>query len=170
MSGEQTTQFRRRARQFRLAATLAIAAIAGVILLTLIVILTRWNAFGDTALVRLALTWTPAIFYLWALWALRSMFAAFAGAGPAFTPIVANALTNIGWALLSGAAVTLVLAPFVLTLAHSHAMGGFAIFNVPALTIAIVGLALIATAHMLRRAAEIEAQAAALKSELEEFF
>ena len=46
---------------------------------------------------------------------------------------------------------------------------GFATFNVPALTLGVVGLALIATANLLRRGAEVEAEAGSLKAELGEF-
>ncbi len=83
---------------------------------------------------------------------------------------MAAALVRIGWGLLLGALTTLVTSLFVLAMSAPRGMaGGFATFNVPALTLCVVGLALIATAHVLRRAARIEAEAASLKAELEEF-
>ena len=46
---------------------------------------------------------------------------------------------------------------------------GFAVFDVPALTLGVVGLALIVLAGMLRRAAAIEAEATKLRTTLKEF-
>lgn len=162
--------FQKQNRLFGLIASIAIGAITGVIILTLLVVATRWDAMAAHTVQRLALTWSPAPFYLWALWSLRTMFVRFADAGPAFQPALAAALVRIGWGLILGAATTIALMPVVLTLTPPRPMGGsFAIFNVPALTLGVVRLALLATAHMLRRGQEIEAEAAALKTELGEF-
>jgi len=162
--------FRRRNRLFAAIATAAIAVIAGIMALTLLVVITRWDALADQTLRRLALTWAPTPFYLWALWSLRGMFGAFARAGLSFQPALAGALVRIGWGLLLGALTTLVASPFVLAMRAPRGMtGGFATFNVPAFTLGIVGLALIATARILRHGARIEAEAASLRAELEEF-
>ena len=162
--------FQKRNRQFGMIASVAIAAILGFVVLTVLTLAARWDAMTMSTVQRLALTWSPAPFYLWALWSLRAMFAGFAAAGPTFQPVLATALVRIAWGLILGAATTILMVPVVLTVTPPRPMGGsFAVFNVPALTLAVVGMALLATAHMLRRGLEIEAEAASLKAELGEF-
>jgi hypothetical protein len=98
------------------------------------------------------------------------MFAGFADAGPVFRPVLATGLMRIAWGLILGAGTAILLTPALLTIAPARPMGGtFAVFNVPALTLATVGLALLAVAHMLHRGLEIAVEAASLKAELGEF-
>lgn len=164
-------QFQRRNRLFAMLTGVALAAIIGVVALTLVALAARWDAMTAPTVTRLALIWSPMLFYAWALWSLRQMFAGFAVAGPTFQPVLATALVRIAWALMLGAATTILLAPVVLTMTPPRPMGGhFAIFNVPALTLGVVGMALLATAHMLRRGLEIEAEARKVRSQLAEFF
>jgi DUF2975 family protein len=170
MNQPDTGIFRRLSRRLRLAAAAAMAVIVLAALLTLTVAVLRWDAFGPRALGRIALTWSPVVFYLWALWTLRTMFSAFASGGLAFQPVVARALSRVGWALALGAATTVATAPIVLSLTSQPRMGGFAVFNLPAITLGVVGLALIAVAALLKRGMALEAEAASLKAELGEFF
>jgi hypothetical protein len=123
----------------------------------------------EETLQKVVLAWAPAGFYLWAVWTLRGMFVALARGGPAFQPAVIQALSRVGWALLLGASVSVVLAPVVRMLTVPRPVAGFAMLNVPALTLAVVGLALIAVARMLRRGARLEAEAASLKAMLKDF-
>lgn len=163
--------FQARNRLFGALASAAVAVILAVIGLTLFVIIRHWDVIADTTLRRLALTWCPTPFYLWALWSLRTMFVDLAKAGITFQPTLVTAIMRVGWGLLLGAITTLATTPFILALGSHHGMtGAFATFNVPALTIALVGLALIAAARILRHGVELEAESASLKAELEEFF
>ncbi len=163
-------RFRSQSRQFQRVASVAFAVILTLAVLTVAVAVARWDAMGPRALSRLALIWAPAGFYLWALWTLRAMFAGFARGGLAFQPAIARAISRVGWALLLGAATTLATSPLVLALTVPHRMGGFAAINLPALTLGVVGLALIAVAAMMRRGMALEAQTASLKATLDEFF
>jgi hypothetical protein len=161
--------FVRRARQFRVVAGIVMALIVAMMALTLFVLCLRASVFGAAAIQRIALSWLPSLFYLWAIWTVRQLFGALAAEGPVFRPLLASAMTRIGGALLLGAATTIATAPIILALTVRRGMGSFAIFNVPALTIGTVGLALIATAYLLRLAIRIQDEAAALRQELEEF-
>jgi hypothetical protein len=138
--------------------------------LTAFVIVSRWPEISEATLERLALTWSPTPFYLWALWSLSRLFRNLWLRGADLSLAMAGALVRIGWGLLLGAATALAASPFLLALAGSQRMEGrFATLNVPALTIGVVGLAMLATAHMVRRGAAFEAEATELRAELGEF-
>ncbi len=164
-------RFRRQNRLFALGAGLVLAGMAAIIALLLFA-MTRQSP--EERLVigsRLALTWSPALFYLWALWTLRGMFAGLARGGPGLQgEIVARALNRVGWALTLGSAAAVLVSPYVLAQTQRpHAMATFAAVDVPAATLGVVGLALIAVSAMLRRAAALEAEAADLKTVLKDF-
>ena len=149
----------------------AVAVIAGIVsaalLLTLIVLLTSSCPCATRVSNGYKQSWAPAAFYLWAFRAAPS--SALARGGLNFQPLIAQALSRVGWALALGAGVSVAAAPLTLSLGGPHAFGGFAVFDVPALTLGVVGLALIVLANMLRRATAIEAEATKLKATLQEF-
>lgn len=165
----EVAAFRSRSRRFAIATALVLAAILTVCALHLLVILLRGQVMRPETLQKLALGWAPAPFYLWALWTLRGMFAALARTGISFQPTVSRALGRVGLALVLGAGVSLLASPMMLALIRPRTIGGFAILNVPSLTIGVVGLALMATGLMLRHAARLEAETARLKATLEDF-
>lgn len=166
----ELSQFRQRSRQFAGAATAVVAVIGVIIVLTLGVVVLRGQAMGWARVTRLALSWTPAVCYLWALWTLRGMFRALARDGLTFQPAVTRALGRVGWALAGGAVLTLLEAPVVVWLTGGGGPGGgFATLNVPALTLGVTGLALVVLAAMLRRGARLEAETTRLKAVLNDF-
>jgi hypothetical protein len=116
--------------------------------------------------------WLPAAFYLWAMLQLRALFAALGGDAPANATAgvaVAVVVGRVGWALMLGAAATLV--PLFNLFANLATRGGTLVaYLVPAVTLFAIGLALVALAPMLTRAIALEAKTAALKAELDEFF
>lgn len=165
----EVASFRHRNRGFAAAATIILIVVCSIVGLTLAVVVLQGHAMRAETLQKVALAWAPAAFYLWALWILRGMFAALARGGLAFQPVVIRALSRVGWALLLGASVSLLLAPVARMLAVSRPVAGFAVLNLPSLTLGVVGLALIAVARMLREGARLEAEAASLKAMLEDF-
>jgi hypothetical protein len=165
---DETERFRRLNGRLAVVATLAIAAIGGVMAITLVVV-ARWRFSHPETLTRLLLTWSPSAFYLWALWTLRGLFAGLSRSGPSAQPSITRALARIGWALMGGAVTTLVTAPVVLAMENPHRAGGFAVFNVPALTLGLLGLALIIVARMLKQAIAAEARVKSLENVLEGF-
>lgn len=165
---DETLRFRCLNRRLALAATAAIALIALFVALSLLVLaLGRLRA--PETLMRLALTWSPSAFYLWALWTLRGLFAGLAREGPGLRPAVTTALSRIGWALVGGAVTTFIAAPLVAFIETHHQGGWFGTFNTPALTLCLLGLALVVLARMLRRAAHLETRVEALENVLESF-
>ena len=70
---------------------------------------------------------------------------------------------------MAGSALTVATAPAILALSHPAPSGWFATFNVPALTLFMLGMALAIIARMLRRAIALEAEADEMKGVLEGF-
>ena len=102
----------------------------------------------------------PMLFYLWAIWAVQRAIASI-GRGELFGLIVPRLLTQIGLALFLGGIVNVFVAPLLLKLAFGR--GGYAAYDVAAITLGVVGLALIVVAQLLR-------QAASMRAELDEMF
>ena len=161
-------RFRRHNRWLGRAATGVIAIIAAIMGLTLAII-SHGRLSHPDVVARLALTWSPSVFYLGALWTLRGLFAGLAKAGLSFQPSLTRALARTGWALMAGSLLTMVTTPMILALSHPIPSGWFATFNVPALTLFMLGLALAIIARMLERAVALQAEAAQMKGDLEGF-
>jgi hypothetical protein len=120
------------------------------------------------------INWIPALFYGWALWALRKLFADLAGLaldsrwGAEVCGRIAAAWSGIGWALMLGAVSTLV--PLVnFFLAPAARGGNIVVFLVPALTLFTVGLAMTLLTHLSQRAVALETEAKTLRDELAGF-
>jgi hypothetical protein len=115
------------------------------------------------------LNWLPAAFYLWAVWQLRGLFKALSTGADAALPRIARVVGRVGWAIMLGAIATLV--PLVNFVANQSTRGGtFVVYLVPAITLFLLGLALMVFAPMLNRVIALEAKAQSLKAELDEFF
>jgi hypothetical protein len=172
-SSHDLANFRAANRRYSIIATITIG---------LVVTLMAFYTFAVThALVTASLfplgwivNWVPAVFYLWALWQLRGLFTALSKEVVSPSRSVATAVGRVGWALMLGAATTLI--PIVNFFASAvgtspNPRGGtFIVYFVPAITLFLLGLALIALAPMLNRAIELEAEAESLKAELGGFF
>lgn len=169
MSGEPTAAFRQRNRILLFATTGVIAFIGLVIAASLFIVAMRGGVMSDERLLRMAVSWLPAVFYIWVLWSIRDLFRALAGGTFGFAHMIV-ALARVGWGLTLGATTALMITPLLMMLNENERIrGAFALLNVPALTLVIVGLALIVLSHMMRRALMLEAEAARLKATLEEF-
>jgi len=164
----EAARFQRRNRAFYWAATAVIAALVFFAALQIFVHIRLGEAATARGTNILILSWAPALFYLYGLWSVRDMFAALSRKGFIFHDVVASALVRVGWALLLGALVSLAALPVLISLG-SRILGQFAIFGAPALTIGVIGLALIAASGMVRRAAQLEVKAASLRAVLDDF-
>ena len=102
----------------------------------------------------------PMLFYLWAIWAVQRAIAAI-GRGELFGLVVPRLLTQVGLALFFGGIVNVFATPSLLRLVTGR--GGLAAYDVAAITLGVVGLALVVVAQLLR-------QAAAMRAELDEIF
>ncbi|HEY0112082.1 MAG TPA: DUF2975 domain-containing protein [Allosphingosinicella sp.] len=121
--------------------------------------------------------WTPALFYLFALWAIGRAFAAF-GRGGTFGPSVARGCTHAGVALALGAAASAVAVPNMLRLFVQRGLiegpprgyGSVLVFDMAYVAVGVVGIAFVLLGRLLERATEIEREAGELRAELGEFF
>lgn len=128
-------------------------------------------------LIRALVLWSPAVFYLYSLWAIRSAFRSFA-LGGVFGPSIATGCTRAGVALAIGATLSAVGLPNLMRLLRDmglleglgSAFVGVLVFDTAYLAVGVVGLALILLGRLLARAAEIQADAARLEDELGGFF
>lgn len=131
----------------------------------------------EPVLLRAAVVWSPSIFHLYALWAVRSAFRDFA-IGGIFGPAIATGCTRAGVALAIGATLSAVGVPNLMRILHAQNLAdrspaestGVLIFDTAYLAVGVVGLALVLLGRLLRRAVEIQSEAAAMRSELDEFF
>ena len=123
------------------------------------------------------ITWAPAIFYLYALWAIRGAFRDFAQGGQ-FGPAIAAGCTRAGIFLAAGGTMSAVGVPNIHRLMQLQGVPGGPIqrigtllhFDAAYLAVGVVGLALILLGRLLHRAADLQSEAARLRGELDEFF
>jgi hypothetical protein len=128
-------------------------------------------------LIRALVLWSPAVFYLYSLWAIRSGFRSFA-LGGVFGPAIATGCTRAGIALAIGATLSAVGLPNLMRVLQDmgileglgSSFAGVLIFDTAYLAVGVVGLALILLGRLLARAAEIQADAARMQDELGGFF
>jgi hypothetical protein len=148
------------------ATTIVIVAILGVMAIYAIVLL---KGVQPATFFRLALSWSPCLFYLWALLALRRFFGELSNNPTGARTGIAQTLSVVGLALLLGALTSILLTPLISMLTLPHRLGGFPLFDVPALTLGSVGAGLLIVTRMLKRALRFEAEAKSLKTVLEGF-
>lgn len=169
-AGPEIAAFQRRNRLFAWLTAAVLAGIALIVVILMYALAVREPDDRVAIASKLAITWSPALFYLWALWSLRGMFAALSTGAGFRGGAVAGPLARVGWALALGSAMTVFVSPYVLEMVERpHAMAAFAAIDIPAATLGVVGLALVALSGMLRRAAELEQEAADLKTVLGDF-
>lgn len=122
--------------------------------------------------------WFPAFFYLFALWAIGRAFGGFARGG-LFGTAMAKGCRGAGIALAFGAAASALGVPNAMRLLAQNGLipGGparrfasFMIFDTAYLAVGVVGIALFLLGGLLERAAEVQQEAQALRTELGEFF
>lgn len=111
--------------------------------------------------------WSPVLFYLAALLAMAWMFAQVAAARPVWRA-TARGLGLIGWALMLGSMMTVLVQPRLMQLhwvrevmaqQGRHApVGGILHFDVPAIVVGVVGLAMLLLGGLLRRAEAVQSE------------
>lgn len=116
----------------------------------------------------IALTyWSPVLFYLAALLAMARMFAQVAAARPVWRA-TAHGLGLTGWALMLGSVMTVLIQPRLMQLdwvrevmaeQGRHApVSGVLHFDVPAIVVGVVGLAMLLLGDLLRRAEAVQSE------------
>lgn len=99
---------------------------------------------------------TPALLYLGALWALRQAAAAVA-AGGAFGEAVVRPLRRVGFCLIGGAVISLLVMPLVHQL-FGQGQPRLIDYDVATLIIAGIGLGLIFLSRLIREAGTVQAE------------
>ena len=172
---ESAERIQRRSRQFATATVLMGVVIVGAFAVTM------GNAFRAPAAdqpelqVMYAVYWLPTLFYLWALVAIRRTFRDI-GAGALFAPAVARGLRQVGWALLTGGIVNLIV---IRIIQNSYLPRGFSSgethlfrglnFDPAYVMLILIGLALLLLSQLIKAAADESAKAKRLETELTEF-
>jgi hypothetical protein len=114
------------------------------------------DADGMRLLAFECVTACPEILYLLALWWIRQALAAFAK-GELYTPVITHMLDRVGVMLAAGAVISVFIVPSAAK-ALGFAPGYVIAFDVTGLVLGAVGLSLKIIAHVLRRAAQIQAE------------
>jgi len=161
---ESTQEIRRRSRQFATATMLLGLVIVAVFAVTMASAFRAPAADQPELQVMYAVYWLPSLFYLWALLAIRRTFLDI-GAGSLFASAVARGLRQVGWALLTGGIVNLIVISII---QNSYLPRGFSTGD----THVFRGLnfALLLLSRLIRVAADQSAKAERLETELGEFF
>ncbi len=167
----EARRFRSHNKWLAILATVFLVGLGGTIavyLMFLRFMLAHPNVDNDMML-RLSVSWLPAIFYMWILWTLRGLFRDLASEGLGFRPPLLKALSRIGWGLMLAAVTTLAMGPLLNVITAPHRIGNFMLFDLPHITLVVVGLALILLARMLKRALKLEAETREMREVLETF-
>jgi hypothetical protein len=117
------------------------------------------HGFGGDALRRLALQCVracPELVYLMALWYVRQALVSFAN-GEFYSTATTRMIDRVGATLAIGAAITLFIVPTTSRLL-GFPPGYFIAYDIPSLILGAVGLSFTVIAHVLRLAAEIQAE------------
>jgi hypothetical protein len=105
--------------------------------------------------------WGPALFYYWALWAVRRALGDIA-AGRLFQPAIARSLRDVGAGLAGGAIMSAIVQPNLMRVLNEtgarYPWAGWAHFDVAYFAVGTVGLALILLSRVMKRAAEMQAE------------
>lgn len=94
-------------------------------------------------------------FYLWAIWSVRGLIRA-VGQGRGHDRPLASTLQRTGIALFAGGILAVFVAPLLARLIRGG--GPIAYYDVAAITIGVIGLALVVVAHLLGQAADMRAE------------
>ena len=172
---QSTQEIQRRSRQFATATVLLGLVIVGVFAVTMGSAFRAPAADQPELQVMYAVYWLPSLFYLWALVAIRRTFVDI-GAGALFAPAVARGLRQVGWALLVGGMVNLIIIrviqnsslPRGFSTGETHLFRGLN-FDPAYVMLILIGLALLLMGRLITAAAEARARTEQLEAELGEF-
>ena len=136
-------------------------AIGGLLLMLLAVAAIVTAAFlsGRYANASLLVQQLPILFYAWALWSVRKSLAAFA-AGGTLTEGAGRSMQAVGISLFLGGLSNVFAVPLILR--AMRGTGSIAHFDVAAITLGAIGLALVVIGRLL-------ADSEAMRRELDEF-
>lgn len=154
----QLDRFRRHCRLLRMGVLCVLAGLAALLLLVYVAMplayLVRADRMVVSSLLLLLVHVSPAIAYLWALWAVQRALGDMA-AGRLFQPVVAGALRRIGYGVMAGALLS-IFAVTNLSRVILHGRGGFAYFDLSGMMLVIIGAALVLLARLVEQAGRLQ--------------
>lgn len=130
-----------------------------IVLVAVPVVVALAVAVGTYPHVELLVRQLPVLFYVWALWSVRGALAAYA-AGGSLAAHAGRSIQAVGVSLFLGGLCNVFAVPLILRSMRGE--GSFAYFDVSAMTLGAVGLALVIIGRLL-------ADAEAARRELDEF-
>ncbi|WP_179188120.1 DUF2975 domain-containing protein [Sphingomonas sp. IBVSS2] len=139
-------RLRSRARLLRNLVTLVFAALVFVLVIEVIA-----GASGRYSL-HMLIARLPMLFYLAAIWMVRQALAALAR-GVLFDRVMPRLILLVGIALAAGALVNVFVVPWIWFAVLGR--GSYAYYDVAAITLGVVGFALVLVARLLAQAAEM---------------
>lgn len=149
-----------RVRSARLRNALSILFVVLLVLVVLerfsIPMIELWRGEGWRPFNVAVAGFVPDVFYLAALWGIRSALAGFAK-GDFFAPTIVAMLNRVGWWLAVGAIASLFVKPLVLR-AIGNPVGYWIAFDVSALLLGAVGLSLTVVSRVLTRAGALQTE------------
>lgn len=162
MDREQLALFQRRCAQYRWLAIAMVAGVGGLLTLVhLVAPVAVWLRDGmpdgiGSRLARSAVYVAPTAFYLFGVWSIGQAMGALA-VGRLFQPTLARALRRVGAALGLGGLTSIVVVTNALRML-SHSRGGFLHFDVPGMTLVMVGGALFLLGGVIEQASRVQAE------------
>ena len=159
MTTTDQARFARWCRLLRWGALFVCAGVAALVAVALLALFAGHGGSGEGSASRgllAAVRFSPALGYLWALWAVQRAFGEL-GAGAMFSAAVARAMRHIGYGVIAGALLS-VFAITNLTRIVTDGRGGFMYFDLSGIVLAVVGAALILLARLFDRARELQAE------------
>ena len=143
-------ELRRRSRILAHLVTVVLMVLLFAVAVELLAVARGRLDIGYIVIVHLALP-----FYLWAIWTVRRLILA-VGQGAGHDRLLAVMLARVGIALFLGGISTVFAGPLLARLLNGH--GPIAYYDVAAITVGVVGLALVVVAHLLGQAADMRAE------------
>jgi hypothetical protein len=140
---------RKRARLLRDLVTLPLVVLALVLTVEVL-----GATFGNYSLSALVMR-LPVLFYLAAIWMVRAALASIAR-GELFDRVVPKLLERVGVALIAGGLANVFVVPLIWRFAFAR--GTVAWYDPAAITLGVVGFALILVARLLAQAGEMRAE------------
>lgn len=161
MTTTDLARFRTRCGQFRWLAVFMVCSVGAILALMHVVAPTILTLRGDTRIVpevwlRQAVWASPTVFYLFAVWAIGSALGQ-VSKGRLIQPTLARALRHVGLALGIGGLLSVFGVTNILRVIQGG-VGGLAHFDIPGMTLGMIGGALFLLGRVVDQADHIQAE------------
>ena len=161
MSQTDLIRFRRRCGQFRWLAVFMVVSVGGLLALMhlafpLVFWMRNYTVGYPTDLLASAIWVTPAACYLFGVWSIGRAMGQLAK-GRLIQPTLASALRRVGLALGVGGLLSVFVVTNLLRVIE-HSRGGYLHFDVPGMTLGMIGGALFLLGGVVEQAGKVQAE------------